>query len=162
MEASKTLSPCGGANSSAALGGFLSPGKLWSLSAKEIAWHLEVHCREFSAELRVLSASLASRGGWLILGELAIKGAWAGKLVGWSTQMARGPHSAPADSLISSRCSWLALGQKLLSKVFNHSPPDQRRDNGDREVRTREDIAQGEPYTLPSSISLGKFPHQEI
>jgi len=34
--------------------------------------------REFSAELRVLSASLASRDGWLILGELAIKGAWGG------------------------------------------------------------------------------------
>jgi len=33
-----------------------------------------------------------------------------------------------------------------LSKVFNHSPPDQRRDNGDREIRTREDIAQGEGY----------------
>jgi hypothetical protein len=34
--------------------------------------------REFSAELRVLSASLASRDGWLILDELAIKGAWGG------------------------------------------------------------------------------------
>jgi single-strand DNA-binding protein len=33
-----------GANSSAALCGFLSPGKLWSLSAKEFAWHLGVHC----------------------------------------------------------------------------------------------------------------------
>jgi single-strand DNA-binding protein len=33
-----------GAKSSAALGGFLSPGKLWSLSAKDFAWHLGVHC----------------------------------------------------------------------------------------------------------------------
>jgi single-strand DNA-binding protein len=33
-----------GANSSAALCGFLSPGKLWSLSAKDFAWHLGVHC----------------------------------------------------------------------------------------------------------------------
>src|ERR1035437_4904892 len=107
MEASKTLSPCGGANSSAALGGFLSPGKLWSLSAKEIAWDLEVHCREFSAELRVLSASLASRGGWLILGELAIKGAGAGKRLGWSTKRAGEPYLKPADSLISSRVTWL-------------------------------------------------------
>src|ERR1017187_6484485 len=45
MEATRTLSPCGGgANSSAALCGLLSPGKLWSLSAKEFAWHLGVHC----------------------------------------------------------------------------------------------------------------------
>jgi len=45
MEASRTLSPSGGgANSSAALCGFLSPGKLWSLSAKNFAWHLGVHC----------------------------------------------------------------------------------------------------------------------
>jgi len=33
-----------GANSFAALCGFLSPGKLWSLSAKDFAWHLGVHC----------------------------------------------------------------------------------------------------------------------
>jgi single-strand DNA-binding protein len=33
-----------GANYSAALCGFLSPGKLWSLSAKDFAWHLGVHC----------------------------------------------------------------------------------------------------------------------
>ena len=52
--------------------------------------------------------------------------------------------------------------RKLLSKVLNHSPPDERRDNGDREIRTREDIDQGERYTLPSSIRLGEFPHQEI
>ena len=52
--------------------------------------------------------------------------------------------------------------RKLLSKVFNHSPPDQRGDNGDREIRTREDIDQGERYILPSSIRLGEFPHQEI
>jgi hypothetical protein len=38
--------------------------------------------REFSAELRVLSASLASRGGWLILGGFAVKGAWVGE-AGW-------------------------------------------------------------------------------
>jgi single-strand DNA-binding protein len=37
-------SPCGGgANSFAALCGFLSPGKLRSLSAKDFAWHLGVH-----------------------------------------------------------------------------------------------------------------------
>src|SRR5664279_89536 len=45
MEASRTFSPCGGcANSSAALCGFLSPGKLWSLSTKNFSWHLGVHC----------------------------------------------------------------------------------------------------------------------
>ena len=37
---------------------------------------------EFSAELRVLSASLASRDGWLILGGFAVKGAWVGE-AGW-------------------------------------------------------------------------------
>ena len=51
---------------------------------------------------------------------------------------------------------------KLLSKVFKHSPPDQRGDNGDREIHTRNDIVQGECYTLPSSISRSEFPHQEI
>jgi hypothetical protein len=51
---------------------------------------------------------------------------------------------------------------KLSSKVFKHNPPDQRGDNGDREIRTRDDIAQGERYTLPRSIRLGEFPHQEI
>jgi single-strand DNA-binding protein len=44
MEASSTFSPCGGGvNSYAALDGFLSPGKLWSLSIKESPWHLGVH-----------------------------------------------------------------------------------------------------------------------
>jgi hypothetical protein len=38
--------------------------------------------REFSAKLRVLSASLASRDGWLILGGFAVKGAWVGE-AGW-------------------------------------------------------------------------------
>jgi hypothetical protein len=38
--------------------------------------------REFLAELRVLSASLACRGGWLILGGFAVKGAWVGE-AGW-------------------------------------------------------------------------------
>jgi hypothetical protein len=38
--------------------------------------------REFLAELHVLSASLASRGGWLILGGFAVKGAWVGE-AGW-------------------------------------------------------------------------------
>jgi len=38
--------------------------------------------REFSAELRVISASLASRDGWLILGGFAVKGAWVGE-AGW-------------------------------------------------------------------------------
>jgi len=51
---------------------------------------------------------------------------------------------------------------KHLAKVFNHRPPDQRRDNSDREIHTREDIAQGERYTLPFSISLSEFPHQQI
>ena len=51
---------------------------------------------------------------------------------------------------------------KLLSKVFKHNPPDQRGDNGDREIRTREDVNQGEGYTLPSSIRFGEFPHQEV
>jgi hypothetical protein len=32
--------------------------------------------------IRVLSASLPSRGGWLILGGFAIKGAWVGE-AGW-------------------------------------------------------------------------------
>jgi hypothetical protein len=49
-----------------------------------------------------------------------------------------------------------------LSKVFKHSPPDQRGDNGDQEIRTREDINQGEYETLPSFIRPGEFPHQEI
>jgi hypothetical protein len=35
--------------------------------------------------LCVLSASLPSRGGWLILGELAIKGAWGGE-AGWRVE----------------------------------------------------------------------------
>src|ERR1035437_10852393 len=44
LEASRTFSPYGGgANSSAALCGFLSPGKLWSLSRKDFTWHLGVH-----------------------------------------------------------------------------------------------------------------------
>ena len=51
---------------------------------------------------------------------------------------------------------------KLLSKVFKHNPPDQRGDNGDREIHTRDDIAQGERYTLSYSISRSEFPHQEI
>jgi hypothetical protein len=76
--------------------------------------------------------------------------------------MAWGPHSAPADSLIPSRCSWLAWCHKPFPKVFKHNPPDQRGDNGDQETRTREDINQGEGYTLPSSIRLGEFPHQEV
>src|ERR1035438_7704553 len=37
---------------------------------------------EFSAKLRVLSASLASRDGWLIFGGFAVKGAWVGE-AGW-------------------------------------------------------------------------------
>ena len=52
MEASRTLSPCGGgANSSAALCGFLSPSKLWSLSVKDFAWHLGVHCAPWEIPL---------------------------------------------------------------------------------------------------------------
>jgi hypothetical protein len=38
--------------------------------------------RELLPELHVLSASLASRGGWLILGGFAVKGAWVGE-AGW-------------------------------------------------------------------------------
>jgi hypothetical protein len=55
----------------------INPGFILATSAVAATYH------EFSAELRVLSASLASRDGWLILGELAIKGAWgeAGWLV---------------------------------------------------------------------------------
>ena len=51
---------------------------------------------------------------------------------------------------------------KLFTKISKHNPPEQRRDNCDREIRTREDIAQGERYTLSSSIRPGKFPHEEI
>jgi len=47
---------------------------------------------------------------------------------------------------------------KFFTKVFKHSPPDQRGDNGDREIRTREDIDQGERYTLPSSFVLVNSP----
>src|ERR1035441_1104511 len=104
-----------------------------------------------------------SRGGWLILGELAIKSAWGGR--SWLACRPRWLgdhiHRLSIRSFPPAVPGWHG-DRKLLSKVFNHSPPDQRRDNGDREIRTREDIAQGEPYTLPSSISLGKFPHQEI
>jgi hypothetical protein len=49
-----------------------------------------------------------------------------------------------------------------LSKVFKHSPPNQHGDNGDQEIRTREDINQGEYETLPISIRFGEFLHQEI
>ena len=52
--------------------------------------------------------------------------------------------------------------KEFLPKVFKHNPSEQRGDQGDQEIRTRDDIAQGERYTLPSSIRLGEFPHQEI
>jgi hypothetical protein len=74
------------------------------------------------AEDGVLSASLPSRGGWLILGELAIKGAWGEKLVGVSTEMAWGSHSSPIHSLISSRCSCLAWGLKAFVESIQAQP----------------------------------------
>src|ERR1039458_2258304 len=43
-------------------------------------------------------------------------------------KLARGPHSAPADSLISSRCSRLAWGQKAFVEGIQSQPtrPAQR------------------------------------
>jgi hypothetical protein len=60
--------------------------------------------------------------GWLILGELAIKGAWGEKLVGVSTEMAWGSHSSPIHSLISSRCSCLAWGLKAFVESIQAQP----------------------------------------
>jgi hypothetical protein len=70
-------------------------------------------------------------------------------------------HRLPIRSLPPAVRSW-HRALKFSSKVFKRNPPDQSGDNGDREIRTREDIDQGERYTLPSSIRLGEFPHQEI
>lgn len=70
-------------------------------------------------------------------------------------------HRLPIRFFPPAARGWHAAS-KLLSKVFKHSPPDQRGDNGDRKIRTREDINQGEYETLPSSIRLREFPHQEI
>src|ERR1039457_5601737 len=110
----------------------------------------------------VLSASLPSRGGWLILGELAIKGAWGRS---WLACRLRWPgdhiHRLSIRSFPPAVRVWHGA-LKLLSKVFKHNPPDQRGDNGDREIHTRDDIAQGERYTLSYSISRSEFPHQEI
>ena len=76
--------------------------------------------------------------------------------------MARGPiQRLPIRSFPLAVPGWYGA-LKLLSNVFKHNPPDHRGDNGDREIRTREDIDQRERYTLPSSIRLGEFPHQEI
>jgi hypothetical protein len=65
MEASRTFSPCGGgANSSATLCGFLSPGKLWSLSA-EALWLMrqidELHLNYPFASSRMLRDLLGHR-----------------------------------------------------------------------------------------------------
>jgi hypothetical protein len=39
-----------------------------------------------------------------------------------STEMAWGSHSSPIHSLISSRCSWLAWGQKTFVEGIQSQP----------------------------------------
>ena len=60
------------------------------------------------------------------------------------------------------RASVKCYKSQLLSEVLKRNIPHQCGNRSDSEVRTRNDIFQGERQALPTSVRNGKLSHQEI